>query len=102
MRRVKKDIYIVSKSHETHWGTNFLVIVAKETRPVVDGLPVQVGFRTMGNHWEFNIFVALSHVSSVSPLMRDLGLHSYLKTLKILGKGKVFGDAGKMQIRLAN
>ena len=32
-------------------------------RPVVEALPVQVGFRTMGNHWKFNIFVALSHVS---------------------------------------
>ena len=94
---------MVTKNHaKTMQKPSFSDIGKKTIGSVVEGLPVQAAFRTMQNQWKINIFMALSHVSIVSPLMRDLGLHGYLKTLEILGKSKVLGDAGKMKIRLAN
>ena len=83
------------KTLQTIGKTCFLTIVKIIIRPVVEGPPVPVGFRTTGNHWKINTFAALSHVAIVSPLVRGLGLHSYLKTLKTIGKSKVLGYAGK-------
>ena len=71
---------------KNHGNTSFWALGKKTIRPVVEGPPVQVGFRTMGNHWKINNSVGLSHVSIASPLERGLGSRGFLKTLKIIGK----------------